>query len=150
VNGFLKESGNEGDTMGESDPVIQSQCSERIKHNMEWGRETAATLTKELTDLATVTQKLNLSSEKLSWVISDPDAGIVMQVKQLAKMVGDIKEAQWGCGSKLNFLDESFEKYVEEKKEEKRPVIALAYGLIEKILWSILVGMSTWLFVTRK
>jgi hypothetical protein len=136
--------------MGESDSVIQSQCRERIENNMRWGRETAATLTKELTDLAAVTAKLNLSSEKLSWVISDPDAGIVMQVKQLASMVGEIKEKQWDCGSQLKNLDKSFEKYVDEKKEEKRPVIALAYGLIEKVLWSILVGLSTWLFVTRK
>lgn len=119
----------------DDDNVTEAECKERNESYI-----------KELKDLASITAKIGLNTEKLSWSISDPDVGLISQVKILAVAVSTIKETQWSHGARLD----GFDRCADDAKEAKKPVSALFFGLLEKVLWSILIALVAVLWATRK
>lgn len=129
----------------DNDFITQEECHERNKESMNWGHEAAESLTAELKDLAATTSRLSSNTDKLTWIISDPDVGLVMQVRQLASIVSTIKDTQFSQGVRLNSYDVAAVKAIEAKK----PWQVMFFGLLEKVLWSILVALAAFLWATR-
>jgi hypothetical protein len=53
-----------------------------------------AVLTRKLETLTETVGTLKLEGEKLRWVVSDADVGLVQEVRELASIVGGLKETQ--------------------------------------------------------
>jgi hypothetical protein len=131
--------------MSDNGPVTQEECRERNKGSMDWGHDTADSLTQELKDLAATTSRLSANTDRLTWVISDPDVGLVMQVRQLAGIVSTVKDTQFAQGVRLSAYDVTAARAIEAKK----PWQIMFLSLLEKVIWSILAGAVAWLWATR-
>jgi hypothetical protein len=128
-----------------TDPVTQQECSERNAASMLWGRETAERITNELNELSKLTASLSSNTERLSWVISDPDVGLVSQVRQLALVVTNLKETQWQHSTRLDFLDQC----AKDMKEARKPWQQMGISLLEKLIWLGLTGALAWLLALQ-
>ncbi len=121
-----------------NEAVTRDECSEKNAASMQWGKETADAVTAELQKVADITERLNLSVEKQSWIISDPDMGLISQTKQLALVVNGLKEKQANYELRMN----NYEKINAQAIEARKPWQSLAMDILKQVIWTALVIFS--------
>lgn len=128
-------------------------------------------LSEQLDALKDMLTKSNQTTDRVLWIISDPDVGLVKrvgdiggvtartveeqlklieQVKSLTANVAKIQTDQDKAKEKQDTHDDSINallKVNSDVAEAKKPIIAIAYGILEKLLWIVAVGVIGWLGV---
>lgn len=126
-------------------------------------------LSEQLDKLQNLVQENTRTTERVLWIISDPDTGLVKrvgdigqvtnmtvkeqieltaQINSLTGSVGEIQARQVKVMEKQDEHDESINallKCNDEAKEARKPLIAIAYGILEKLLWIAALGVIGWL-----
>jgi hypothetical protein len=126
-------------------------------------------LSEQYETLKEMLTKNTLTTEKVLWIISDPDTGLIrrvgdigqvtsdtvkdqliltMQVKSLSENVGQIQARQVAVMARQDAHDSTIKglvKCAEDSKEAKKPLVAIAYGILEKLLWIVALGLIAWL-----
>lgn len=126
-------------------------------------------LSAQLTELKDSLAKNTLATEKVLWIISDPDTGLVkrvgdigvttsntvkeqmvltMQVQALTINVQQIQERQVNVIVQQELHNDSINELLKcaaDAKEAKKPWTAIGFGLLEKVLWVVAVGVIGYL-----
>lgn len=125
-------------------------------------------LSEQLDKLQNLVQENTRTTERVLWIISDPDTGLVkrvgdigqvtnttvkeqielaIQVKSLTENVGQIQERQVKVMALQDKHDDAINDLVKcavDAKEARKPLIAIAYGILEKVLWIAALGIIGW------
>jgi hypothetical protein len=128
-------------------------------------------LSEQLEALKDMLTKSNQTTDRVLWIISDPDVGLVRrvgdigqvtattvteqsklteQVKSLTANVARIQTDQNKAMEEQSAHDDSINallKVNSDAAEAKKPLIAIAYGILEKLLWIVAIGVIGWLGV---
>ena len=128
-------------------------------------------LSEQLEALKDMLTKSNQTTDRVLWIISDPDVGLVRrvgdigqvtattvteqsklteQVKALTANVARIQIDQNKVMEEQSTHDDSINallKVNSDAAEAKKPLIAIAYGILEKLLWIVAIGVIGWLGV---
>jgi hypothetical protein len=126
-------------------------------------------LSEQLESLKEMLAKNTQTTERVLWIISDPDTGLVkrvgdigqvtsdtvkdqlvltMQVNALTKNVEQIQERQVKVIAQQELHDDAINilvKCAADTREAKKPLIAMGYELLGKLLWVVALGVIAWL-----
>jgi len=92
----------------------------------ELNKKTFEKITDRLEELAKTTDASNKSWEKLGWVISDPNVGIIVQIKTLAETMTKIQTTVVGQQEEINLFKQwikNQESYHEEEEKDKKEAL---------------------------
>jgi hypothetical protein len=102
-------------------------------------------LAQKVEDLTAVATRLDLNTQKLSWVLSDENVGLIGQVRALALVVGGLKETRDDHEVRIKALQDRHTQEDKDAAEARKPIIAMGWSIAEKFIWTILLGVITWL-----
>ena len=126
-------------------------------------------LSEQLESLKDMLVKNTQTTERVLWIISDPDTGLVkrvgdigkvtsatvkdqmvltMQVESLTKNVEQIQVRQAKVMATQELHDDSINALLKcnsDAKEARKPWTAVGFGLMEKFLWVVALGLIAWL-----
>jgi TolA-binding protein len=128
-------------------------------------------LSEQLESLKDMLTKSNQTTDRVLWIISDPDTGLVRRVGDIGKVTSDTVKEQTALTTQVKQLTESLKQLQQQQNdvvktqdthddnikallkvnsdaaEAKKPFIAIAYGILEKLLWIAAIGVIGWLGV---
>jgi hypothetical protein len=126
-------------------------------------------LNEQLDKLQNLVQENTRTTERVLWIISDHDTGLVkrvgdigqvlsmtvkeqteltLQATTLAEKLGEIQERQVKAMALQDKHDDAINELVKcaaDAKEARKPWLAVGFGLMEKLLWVIALGLIGWL-----
>lgn len=121
-------------------------------------------LSEQLESLKEMLMKNTQTTERVLWIISDPDTGLVKRVGDIGQVTSDTVKDQMVLTMQVNALTKNVEQIQERQvkvmatqelhndaindllkcnaqaKEAKKPWMAVGFGLLEKVLWLAAVG----------
>jgi hypothetical protein len=126
-------------------------------------------LSEQLDALKDLLAKNTQTTERVLWIISDPETGLVRRVGDIGLIASRTVVDQAALAGQVQALtltvttiqsnqvvvmktqgehDDSIRLLLKESnngKEAKKPLIAMGYGLLEKLLWVAALGVIAWL-----
>jgi hypothetical protein len=126
-------------------------------------------LSEQLDTLKDLLAKNTQTTERVLWIISDPETGLIRRVgdigliasktvvdqvalaAQVQAIVADVARIQERQDTAIilqNAHDDSIRLLLKESnngKEAKKPLIAMGYELLGKLLWVVALGVIAWL-----
>jgi len=126
-------------------------------------------LNEQLESLKEMLAKNTLATERVLWIISDPDTGLVKrvgdigqvtgntvkeqieltaQVRSLTRDVSQIQERQAKVMERQEKHDDAINDLLdcaEKAKEARKPFVAIAFSILEKVLLIAALGIIGWL-----
>jgi hypothetical protein len=126
-------------------------------------------LSEQLDALKELLAKNTQTTERVLWIISDPDTGLVKRVGDIGKVTSDTVKEQMVLAMQVQSLTTNVEQIQERQvkvmaqqelhddainilvkcaadtREAKKPLISMGYGLLEKLLWFVALGIIAWL-----
>jgi hypothetical protein len=109
-----------------------------------------AVLTRKLETLAEVTATLKLDGEKLRWVVSDDDVGLVQAMGKLADVIEGLKESREDHEARIKAQEARHALEDKGREQIRQPAIALFFSLLEKLIFAGLAGALAWLWAIKK
>lgn len=126
-------------------------------------------LSEQLNVLKDLLAKNTLATERVLWIISDPETGLVRRVGDIGQLTNRTIVDQTALAAQVQFIVADMTKMQENQNsvmtrqeahddsinallafnaaaiEAKKPLVAMAYSLLEKLLWIAAVGAIGWL-----
>ena len=126
-------------------------------------------LNEQLESLKDMLGKNTLATERVLWIISDPDTGLVRRVGDIGQLTNTTVREQTALTIQVRGLTDSVKqlqqqqdeakktqgthdkaisdlmKCNDDEKEARKPLITIAYGILEKLLWIAALGIIAWL-----
>jgi hypothetical protein len=126
-------------------------------------------LSEQLDKLQNLVEENTKTTQRVLWIISDPDTGLVKrvgdigqltsttvkeqieltsQMKSLTKNVGEIQERQvkvMALQDKHDDFINDLLKFADDAKEARKPILAIGWKIVEYLLLTAVVGSILWL-----
>lgn len=108
------------------------------------------TLSQKVEELTAAVTRVDINTQKMSWVLSDADVGLVGQVGKLALVIKELEKSRDDHETRMRAQEIRHKTEDENRAEVKKPLLAAAFNLIEKLVWLGLVGALAWMIALRK
>jgi len=107
-------------------------------------------LSQKVEDLTMAVTRVDINTQKMSWVLSDPDVGLVRQVRELATVVGGLKETDQDHETRIKAIQSRHDTQDKTAAELRQPAIASFFSLVEKLLFLVISVALGWLWAIKK
>jgi predicted amino acid dehydrogenase len=106
-------------------------------------------LTQKVEDLTAAVTRVDINTQKMSWVLSDADVGLVGQVGRLALVVKELEKSRDDHETRMRAQEIRHRTEDDNRAEVKKPLVMMAFSLLEKLIWVGLGGVLAWLWTAR-
>jgi hypothetical protein len=107
-------------------------------------------LTRKVDELTVVTARLDDSTQRLTWVLSDENVGVVKQLRDIALVVKELEKSRDNHEARMEAQESRHRTEDGHSAEIRQPAIASFFSLVEKLLFLVISVALGWLWAIKK